>query len=62
MVEIVEWAVARAREPSTYAGLAGILASYHIADAQSWANNIVPICIGAAGCVAMFLKENKFGQ
>lgn len=62
MTNLIEWAVARLREPSTYAGLAGVLASLHIADAQSWANNITPLCIGAAGVLAMVLKEAKFGQ
>ena len=62
MVEIIEWVVARAREPSTYAGLAGVLAAFHIADASSWAHVLTTFGVGAAGVIAMFMKEKGFGK
>jgi hypothetical protein len=62
MVEMVKWTVARLREPSSYAGLAGVLTAFHIADAQSWANVLTTLFVGAAGVLAMVLKEKRFGQ
>lgn len=62
MVELVNWTVARLREPSTYAGLAGVLTALHIADAASWANVLTTACVGLAGLLGMVLKEQRFGQ
>lgn len=54
---LVRFAVARMREPSTYAGLAGLLVAFHVHDATSWASDLTTLGIGAAGVLAMFCKE-----
>jgi hypothetical protein len=53
----VSWIGARLREPSTYVGLAAILAAIHIADAQTWTNIIMSLGIGIGGLIGMFLPE-----
>lgn len=57
MKDIMFYCLARAREPSTYAGLAAVLTAFHIADASSWASNIGTMCMGVAGVAAMAMKE-----
>lgn len=57
MLNIALWAIARLREPSTYAGLGALLVAFHVADASSWANVIETAAIGITGVVAMALKE-----
>lgn len=57
MQDVIPWALARLREPSTYAGLAALLVAFHVADATSWATAIQTLAIGVAGVIAMVIKE-----
>lgn len=54
---LVKFAIARLREPSTYAGLVGVLMAFHVHDATSWANDLTTLGLGVAGVVAMVCKE-----
>lgn len=56
---LVVWAVARLREPSTYAGLIGVLAYFNVPDASSWAHDLTMAGMGVAGVAAMILKEAR---
>lgn len=53
----ISWFGARLREPSTYLGLAAILAAIHIGDAQTWANIIMSFGIGLGGLIGMLMSE-----
>jgi hypothetical protein len=57
MKSLVQFLIARLREPSTYAGLGAVLVAFHVHDAMSWANDLTTLGIGAAGVLAMFCKE-----
>ena len=54
---LLQYILARLREPSTYAGLAGILTAFSVANATSWAADVQTAAIGVAGVVAMVIKE-----
>ena len=54
-MKIVSFLVSRFKEPSTYAGFAGIALAFGLSDAQ-WAT-ISTAVAGLAGVVAMFLSE-----
>jgi len=56
-MQLLQWVIARGREPSTYAGLGIVLADLHIADAQSWAHVLAYTGLGLFGVLAMALKE-----
>jgi hypothetical protein len=52
------WAVARLKEPSTYAGLAGVIASMtFLPHAQDVANAIPALGVGIGGLIAIVLAE-----
>jgi hypothetical protein len=51
------WIGARLREPSTYAGLAMLLAALHVGGAESWAHALASIGMGVGGIVAILLPE-----
>jgi hypothetical protein len=55
----VQWIVDRLKEPSTYAGLAGLLIAFHVADASTWANTIMVAGIAMASIAAMVIKEKR---
>lgn len=55
----LRWAGSRLREASSYAGLAGVLAAAHIADASSWAHVIECFGMGLGGVIAIVLPEGK---
>lgn len=57
--QLVEWLGARLREPSTYAGLAIVMASFHFADAQDWAKAVASIGMGVGGIIAIVLPEKS---
>jgi hypothetical protein len=57
MKDLAKFAIARLREPSTYAGLGAVLVAFHVHDATSWANDLTTFGIGAAGVLAMICKE-----
>lgn len=57
--DILAYVLARLREPSTYAGLAGLLAANHIASSSDLAAAITSIMIGAASLVAILMAEKK---
>ena len=54
---IGKWALQRAREPSSYAGLGVLLAMFHVPDASSFATQISMAAMGAAGIIALVMKE-----
>jgi len=56
-MELLQWVIARGREPSTYAGLGMLLASLHVADASSWGRALTTFGLGFFGVVAMAMKE-----
>lgn len=58
-MQLLAFLVARAREPSSYAGLAMLLtaAGIHYSDAQ--VNAVVNLLMAAAGVVAVFIPEGK---
>ena len=52
----------RLREPSTYAGLAAILAAFNVnVDPNLW-GTIVQVCIGLAGVVAAVTPDRSAGM
>jgi hypothetical protein len=55
----MQWCLARLKEPSTYAGLAGLLIAFHVSDASSWANLIEVTGIAMASIAAMVMKEHR---
>jgi len=54
-MKIVSWLVNRLKEPSTYAGFAGIALAFGLSDAE-W-TTVSTAVAGLAGVVAMFLSE-----
>ena len=54
-MKIVGWLVNRLKEPSTYAGFAGIALAFGLSDTE-WATVSTAIA-GLAGVAAMFLSE-----
>lgn len=57
MMDLIEWIVARGREPSTYAGLAVALSAFGIPDAGSWAKDLSMLAVGLFSVLAMIMKE-----
>lgn len=57
MTPILEYVIARLKEPSTYGGLAALLGAYHINAAQSAA--IIAVLTALGGLLAVFLPEKK---
>jgi hypothetical protein len=56
----VAWFGARLREPSTYAGLAVLLAAIvNVKDAAAWSTAVQSIGIGIGGIIAILLPEPK---
>lgn len=56
-MNFVHWVVSRLKEPSTYAGFAGLALAFGLSDAQ-WAA-ISTAVAAAAGVAAVFLTEQK---
>ena len=54
-MNFVHWLLARLKEPSTYAGFAGLALAFGLSDVQ-WAA-ISTAVAGLAGAVAVFLSE-----
>lgn len=62
MDSLVSYVLERLKEPSTYAGLVGILGAAHVAHAQDVASALQYIGIGAAtlfSAVAILAPEKK---
>jgi hypothetical protein len=53
------WVIARLKEPSSYAGLAGLLLANHVAQSDVWAAGLTSIGIGIASIAAIFLPEKS---
>jgi hypothetical protein len=53
------WTGDRLREPSTYAGLAVLLGSLHMAGAPAWVTAITAIGTGIGGVIAIVLPEQN---
>jgi hypothetical protein len=54
-MNFVSWLVNRLKEPSTYAGFAGLALAFGLSDAQ-WAA-VSTVVASLAGVIAMFLSE-----
>jgi hypothetical protein len=54
-MNLVSWLVNRLKEPSTYAGFAGLALAFGLSDAQ-WAA-VSTVVASLAGVIAMFLSE-----
>ena len=54
-MKLVSWLISRLKEPSTYAGLAGLALAFGLSDAQWTA--ISAAVAGLAGVAAVFLSE-----
>lgn len=52
-----KWALQRAREPSSYAGLGLLLSMFHVPDSSSFASQISMFAMGTAGIIALIMKE-----
>jgi hypothetical protein len=55
IMKIVSWIANRLKEPSTYAGFAGMALAFGLSDAE-WAA-VSTAAAGVAGLIAMFLSE-----
>ena len=53
----ISWLGARLREPSTYAGIAVVLAALHFGNAGDWVSAITSIGTGIGGLIAIVLPE-----
>lgn len=56
-MKVVSWIANRLKEPSTYAGFAGIALAFGLSDAE-WAA-VSTAAAGVAGLVAMFLPDTS---
>ncbi|CAB4137131.1 hypothetical protein UFOVP317_13 [uncultured Caudovirales phage] len=56
-MNFVNWLLTRLKEPSTYAGFAGLALAFGLSDAE-WAA-ISTAVAGLAGVAAVFLSEQK---
>jgi hypothetical protein len=54
-MKVLHWLLARLKEPSTYAGVAGLALAFGVTDAQWMA--ISSAVAGLAGVAAVFLSE-----
>jgi hypothetical protein len=56
----VSWIGARLREPSTYAGLTGIILAFHLtADPQGWVQVATMLGEGLGALIAILLPEKS---
>ena len=53
------WLAGRLREPSTYAGLAILLAAFHLPHADAWTTVLTDTGIYIGGLLAIILSERK---
>ena len=53
--------IARFREPSTYAGIAALLASLGVSVPAPWVQAVSALGVAMAGVVALFLPEKPQG-
>ena len=53
--------VARFREPSTYAGIAALLASLGVSVPSGWIQAVSALGVALAGAAALFLPEKPQG-
>lgn len=58
----MNYILGRLREPSTYAGIAAILAAFNINIEPNLWGMIVQICIGVAGAIAAVTPDRSAGQ
>lgn len=56
-MKVVSWIANRLKEPSTYAGFAGIALAFGLSDAE-WAA-VSTAAAGVAGLIAMFLSDTS---
>ena len=57
-MQLLNFVIARLKEPSSYLGLAALLAAVHLCtDCTTLAASITSIGIGAAGIAAIFFPE-----
>ena len=53
--------IARLREPSTYAGIAALLASLGVSVPSGWIQAVSALGVALAGAAALFLPEKPQG-
>lgn len=58
-VAALVYVIARLKEPSSYAGLAGLLGSVHIANSADIATSLTSIGIGVASLISILLPEKS---
>lgn len=56
---ILQWALARAREPSTWAGIAAVIAAAPIPGSILFAQSAQVLGTAVAGLLAIWLSEKK---
>jgi hypothetical protein len=60
MKDVIDFLLARASEPSSYAGLAGILSGIHLTLTGTEFNAVVGVLTAIAGLAGVFLKEKGY--
>lgn len=58
-MKVVQWSAARLREPSTYAGLTGLMLAMHVANAASWSAVAMSAGMAVGGALAIVMPESK---
>jgi len=59
MTVVIQMILSRLKEPSTFAGLGGVLAAIGISLPGEAVTSIIVIIGGVAGLVSMFMKEQS---
>lgn len=57
----MDYLISRLREPSTYAGLAALLASLGVSVPAPWVQAVSAVGVALAGAAALFLPEKPQG-
>ena len=56
---LLNWLAARLQEPSTYSGLAALMASMHLSTDPGLVHDVTLVCTGAGGFLGFILSERK---
>ena len=59
MNSVIAYLLARLKEPSSVAGLAGILTALHVGNADTVAGSVISIGIGTFSIAAIVMPEKK---
>lgn len=58
-MEIINKLIERFKEPSSYAGLAGLLTMFGVSNSDAVAHAVALVLAGICGAVSIFLPEKK---